>query len=231
MFCDVYRSMRKPVLKLFCLLLCVFSLGGCGQRPGGKTPESRAPESQTQGSERLGVLSYETGDAGVTITGCDAAAEGEVVIPDEIAGLPVTSIGFEAFFGCRDLTSIIIPEGITSIGDKAFGVCSSLTSITIPEGVSSIGEGAFIGCSGLTSITIPDGVVSIGGVAFYECYSLTSISIPDSVTSIGAGAFNDCTGLNSITIPKAFHSDEEAWRIGIQSLWPDGFALPDSSSK
>ena len=39
------------------------------------------------------VLSYETGDAGVTITDCEESAEGEVVIPDEIAGLPVISIG------------------------------------------------------------------------------------------------------------------------------------------
>ena len=194
--------MRKPVFKLFWLLLCVFSLWGCGQRPGGKTPESRAPESQTQGSERQGVLSYETGDAGVTITDCEESAEGEVVIPDEIAGLPVISIGLEAFRGCSSLTSITIPESVTSIGDDAFFGCWGLTSITIPEGVTSIGDGAFNGCSEQTSIT-----------------------------SIGGKAFMDCTGLNSITIPKAFHSDDEAWRIGIQSLWPDGFALPDSSSK
>ena len=86
--------MRKPVLKFFCLLLCVFSLWGCDQRQGGKTPES-----QTQESERQGVLSYETGDAGVTITDCEESAEDEVVIPDEIAGLPVISIGFEPSSG------------------------------------------------------------------------------------------------------------------------------------
>ena len=148
------------------------------------------------------MLSYETGDAGVTITDCEESAEGEVVIPDEIAGLPVISIGFEAFRGCSSLTSITIPEGVTSIGDSAFEHCRSLTSITIPKGVTSIGDGAFNGCSEQTSIT-----------------------------SIGGKAFMDCTGLNSITIPKAFHSDDEASRLGLDKLWPDGFALPDSSSK
>ena len=59
------------------------------------------------------MLSYETGDAGVTITDCEESAEGEVVIPDEIAGLPVISIGFEAFIGCSNLTSIIIPDGVS----------------------------------------------------------------------------------------------------------------------
>ena len=64
-----------------------------------KGREEKTPESQTQESERQGVLSYETGDAGVTITDCEESAEGEVVIPDEIAGLPVISIGFEPSSG------------------------------------------------------------------------------------------------------------------------------------
>ena len=98
-FCDVYGGMKKAVFKLFWLLLCVLILEGCGQRQGRKTTDRQAPEIQTQGSGRQGVLSYETGDAGVTITGCQESAEGEVVIPDEIAGLPVISIGFEPSSG------------------------------------------------------------------------------------------------------------------------------------
>ena len=78
------------------------------------------------------------------ITDCEESAEGEVVIPDEIEGLPVTSIGYNAFDGCYDLTSIIIPEGVTSIGFGAFSFCESLTSITIGGSVTLINEVAFI---------------------------------------------------------------------------------------
>ena len=107
------------------------------------------------------------------------------------------SIPANAFYSCKSLTSVTIPEGVTSIGIWAFQYCSSLTSITIPESVTSIGQEAFSGCSSLTSVTIPEGVTSIGYRAFDGCRSLTSITIPAGVTSIGDWAFFDCSGLKT----------------------------------
>ena len=110
---------------------------------------------------------------------------------------PVTSIGEYAFYECRTLLSINIPNSVTSIGNLAFWGCDSLTSITIPNSVTSIGEYAFSGCGILTSITIPNSVNSIGDWAFACCSSLTSITIPDSVTWIGDCAFESCSSLQS----------------------------------
>ena len=70
------------------------------------------------------------------ITGC--SAEGEVTIPPEIDGKPVTSIGVAAFMESLGLTSITIPKGVTSIGNNAFYRCRGLTSITLPKGVTFI---------------------------------------------------------------------------------------------
>ena len=112
----------------------------------------------------------------------------------------VTSIGESAFYYCKSLTNIEIPNSVTSIGYMAFNFCSSLTSIEIPNSVTSIGNRAFSHCSSLTSIEIPNSVTSIGDYAFQACLSLTSIEIPNSVTSIGYMSFSDCSSLTSIVV-------------------------------
>ena len=120
----------------------------------------------------------------------DCKVLSSVTIPNSVA-----SIGEGVFKGCTGLTSITIPNSVTSIGNYAFYECTGLTSITIPNSVTSIGNFVFSGCTGLTSITIPNSVTSIAGSAFYGCSSLTSITIPNSVTSIGYYAFYECTGI------------------------------------
>ena len=87
----------------------------------------------------------------------------------------VTEIGYSAFAGCDNLTSVIIPDSVTSIGLWAFSDCTSLTSVVIPDNVTSIGQDAFSGCSSLASVTIGKAVTSIGYEAFSGCSKLTDV--------------------------------------------------------
>lgn len=81
----------------------------------------------------------------------------------------VKVIGEYAFYWCRNLNSIDIPNSVTTIGDSALGACSSLSSINIPNSVKIIGDRAFWGCNFLTCITIPSSVDTIIGNPFAGC--------------------------------------------------------------
>ena len=108
---------------------------------------------------------------------------GDITIPatvtyNEVA-YSVTSIGYDAFNKCSDLSSVAIPNSVTSLGGNAFAFCNNLKSLIIPDNVVSIGSYAFRACSSLTSITIGSGVSSIDGNAFEGCDALVSVHISD----------------------------------------------------
>ena len=75
--------------------------------------------------------------------------------------------------------------GLTSIPHRAFFKCKSLVIINLPNGIKEIESHAFESCSYLIRVNIPDGVTNIGHCAFYGCNSLSSLTMPDSVTSLG----------------------------------------------
>ncbi len=132
-------------------------------------------------------------------------------------------IADSAFFECRSLKSITLPEGVKSIGNKAFSRCSSLKSITIPDSVTSIGEKAFSYCSRLVEINVAGDnpqYASVDGVLFTKDLSEIlscpegkkgAYVIPKDVKSIGNESFTFCK-LRSITIPK-----------GVTSIGKDAF--------
>ena len=130
----------------------------------------------------------------------------------------VKVIGNVAFWGCKSLNNINIPNSVTTIGDSAFVGCESLTNINIPNSVPTIGEQAFLGCESLVNINIPNSVTTIGDSAFAFCDSLTSINIPNSVTTIGKFAFSDCDSLVNINIPNSVTTIGEYAFDGCDSL-------------
>ena len=90
----------------------------------------------------------------------------------------------------KEITSVVIDDGVTNIGAYAFYGHTAVTSVSIGSGVTTIGEDAFENCTALTEITIPEGVTSIDYAAFYSCSSLATIEGGSGVTSCGNHVFD-----------------------------------------
>lgn len=126
----------------------------------------------------------------------------------------------------RGLEKVIIQDGVETIGGQAFYMCKKLNTIELPDSVINIGVDAFYQTPYYSSIsewdvlyignhfiaanqeisgayTVKSETKTIADCAFYYCDHLTSIEIPNSVVSIGSRAFDNCNSLNSITIPKS----------------------------
>lgn len=119
-------------------------------------------------------------------------------------GSQLTSIGDNAFSGCKKLTGIKLPSGITSIGSKAFYGCSSLTKIVIRKNITIIKQGAFQNCTKLKTVTFEKGsqLMTLGSKAFYKCNALRSITIPSKVSIIEKQTFYGCSNMTKANIGK-----------------------------
>ena len=165
-------------------------------------------------------FTFTTNNGAITIKKYTGVGQNTVAIPGITNGMPVVSIGTNAFYEA-DVTSVIIPNSITNIGNDAFENCtlssviipnsvislgsqafysSGLTNVVISGGVASMGTNVFQYCASLISVTLSNGVTTIGTNAFYSCLRLASVSIPDSVTNLADDAFYDDSSLASITL-------------------------------
>ena len=112
--------------------------------------------------EEDGTVTFEYTENEFTINGKGAitAYNGNLeslTIPDQICGIQVTSIG-DGVFQNKNISSVILPEGLTSIGLDTF-IGNQLKNIIIPSNVTFIGVGAFWDNDLLINITIGADVI------------------------------------------------------------------------
>ena len=167
-----------------------------------------------------GFWTYDLVDGYAEITGRINSCPHDTVIPEEIDGNPVKSVGSYAFrdaqlnsltlpntlthiktfaFANNSISTLIIPDSVVSIGSYAF-YYNQLTDLVIPESVTNLSLGAFVG-NQITSLTLSKGLTEIEGEVF-SANKLTSVTIPETVTEIGASAFRSNGPWERIVIPK-----------------------------
>ena len=141
---------------------------------------------------------------------------GDLVIPSTIihndTTYTITTIGYNAFWKCTNITSLTLPNTLNSIIQGAFAGCTGITGeIVIPNSVTHLGADAFRSCTSLNSVVFSDALTKIGWAAFKGCSSLEHISpLPESLTRIYDKAFEGCSNLSgTIVIPSQITQIDE----------------------
>lgn len=155
--------------------------------------------------------------ASVEQIGNRAFAYTQIKALPEMLGLK--RIGGEAFYGCKNLKKLTIPETVEYIGGGAFYGCSNIWSLTynainaecesfmepnaplekivIGGKVRRLPNGIFSGRE-FTEVALPSCLERIDEFAFYGCKNLTTINLSDSIRYIGDNAFYGCSSLKNI---------------------------------
>ena len=123
----------------------------------------------------------------------------------------ITHIGAQSFWSLKTLEHVILPTTLKSIGEGAFAYCDSIVRVKIPEGVEKIDSTAFYDCNSLKGVWLPSTLREIGSSAFYSCNLLTDIIIPDGVTIMGGSLFRFCENLKTIYLPPSITEKTGAW--------------------
>lgn len=119
--------------------------------------------------------------------------EKEIVIPNYIEEYPVKSLSMFFCNADSSVESVIIPENMEILHEQAFYGCKNLKTVITKSKNLVIKKSAFENCSSLNSLTLGEGVVEVGASAFRHCTSLRNIHIPSTLNKCGTGAFGGIT--------------------------------------
>ncbi len=114
------------------------------------------------------------------------------VISSTTSSSIVYRAGLGMFENCKNLKTIVLPDGVTTIDDYAFQECISLESIQFPSTISSIGNYAFKNCINLNEVITPKNIEKIsftGSNSFLGCEKLKLSSQSALIKSGYSGKF------------------------------------------
>lgn len=162
------------------------------------------PPVVTEGLPEKEKVTSNIKNGGFTVTVYETYAEivayegedEELVIPDSFLGIPVKKVGEYAFYLCKKLKKVTLPEALIEIDNNAFEGCEALSEVIVGDRLEVIGMSAFRD-SGLEKIELPDTVAVIEKYSFYRT-KLTTFKVPASVSLLGKYAFYGCKLLESV---------------------------------
>ncbi|MBR4116767.1 MAG: leucine-rich repeat domain-containing protein [Clostridia bacterium] len=116
-----------------------------------------------------------------------------------------------AFYGCKCITSITIPNSIKKIGYAAFQYCKNLKNAYItdistwcalnpdnPDGAALRVENLYLNNQLIKDLIITDNITKLGYYAFYDLKSIESVTLPVGELNIDNEVFRGCDNLKSV---------------------------------
>ena len=130
----------------------------------------------------------------------------------------ITKIGYYAFRN-TNISISALPSGLREIGPYAFANCKNITEMILPEGLEKIEARAFMN-SGLTKITIPDSVTSISDDGIFASCTISEIRLPEGLTGFTKQEDRDkislceSSALTKVYLPAGFFEENLGQYIG-----------------
>ena len=123
-------------------------------------------------------IHYRKSEKGLILTAC-YGVDGQIVLPDEIEGIPITEIAPYAFSDGKEAEDDLI---------------------YFSDEVSILNERKRLKTIDITEIRLPFGIREIGKYAFYRCRNLEKLILSDEILEIGGGALTGCRGIREVEI-------------------------------
>ena len=123
-------------------------------------------------------IHYRKSEDGLILTGC-YGVDGQIILPDEIDGIPIVEIAPYAF-----------SDGKEAVDDLVY----------LSEDAEFLSERKRLKTQDVTMVRLPFGIREIGKYAFYRCRNLEKLVLSDEILEIGGGALTGCRGIREVEI-------------------------------
>ena len=115
----------------------------------------------------------------------------------------VETLGSFAFYGCSNLSEFIVTPNLKNIGQRTFENCTNITAIDLSN-VDYVGEFAFMS-SGIEEIYLPTKLSSWGNCLFQNS-AIRNVYFAEGITEIPFGLLHGCGQIENIYLPSTLES-------------------------
>lgn len=129
------------------------------------------------------------------------------------AVLPDNALPAKAFFGCKQLRTVVLPQTLTAIGDGAFAYCTRLKGVTLPQGEACQFDASdhviynrehteliAVLPSFAGDLKVEQGVTSVHPWAMAGCQMVSSVVLPASVETLGTESMSQMASLKEVRV-------------------------------